>query len=184
MIPFRKIAWIKSVTLEEGALAYPGRPGLPFHLHSTPEDADSLADPAVDDLMVLIQHDQLTHLVRVTGASVEARSPRDMKKGTRDVRYSMQRACEHVLVRPLEEALFVEDVLGFDPVATGGEVFELASLPAVEASDQPMWMVQRKLLNALEGPSMQRFFAERARRPDDGMPDVALEEFLRGGGGE
>lgn len=131
MLPFRKILWVKSVSLEEGELAYAGRdpsvrareprhPGDLFELHASPEDADSLGDPAVGDLVVLTQHDQVTHLVRAVGEGVEARPRRTMRKGTRDERFSEQRTFALVLLRGFEEAPWLVDAFGFDPAATGG----------------------------------------------------------------
>lgn len=179
MLPFRRILWVKSVSLEEGVLAYPGRAGLQFDLHSTPEDADSLQDPEVGDLVVLTQHEQVTHLVRVTGERVVPRPRRTIKKGTRDERFSMQRRCEHFVIRSLDDAPFVDEAFGCTPNTTGGETLRIEELPAVVASDQPMWMVQRRILNALEGPSVRALYATRAERNKaDEMPQVDLAEFL------
>lgn len=193
MIPFKKILWVKSVSLGEGELAYGGRdrtvrarepksPGDEFELHATPEDADSLADPEVDDLLVLVQHDQATHLVRVVGDRVVERSRRTMRKGTRDERFSVERTCALVILKDLEEAPWVEDAFGFDPGATGGEVFRIDELPAFVASGDPLWLVQRRILVALEGPSIRKIYATRGEREAARMrriPKLSVQDFLR-----
>jgi len=180
VVPFRRILWVKSVSMDEGELAYSGRPGQRFDLHSTPEDADSLQDPEVGDLVVLTQHDQVTHLVKIVGERVEERPRRSIKKGTRDERFTVQRTCEHVFVRPVAEAPFVDEAFGCAPDTTGGETLRIEDLAAVKASDQPMWMVQRRILNAVEGPSFSALFVKRSHHEDDGMPKMELSEFLRG----
>lgn len=180
MLPFRKILWVKAVSLDEGEMAYPGRVGQQFFLHCTPEDADSLAEPEPEDLMVLIQHDQATHLVQALAEPVHARSPRTMKKGSRDARYSMQRAFELVVIRPLEDAVLLGETFGFDPEAGGGEVLRIDELPAYDRGEQPMWMVQRRILKAFEGHSVQALFRSRFEATSDGTPDLHLEDFLRG----
>lgn len=180
MLPLARLLWVKSVSLDEDEFAYPGRPGQAFELHATPEDGDSLQDPEVGDLLVLTQHEQATHLVRVVGERVEARSRRTMRKGTRDERFSVQRACEHVYVRPFEEAPSLEETFGCDPQAKGGETFALLELPAVQASDQPAWMLRRRILKALEGPSMRALYEASGQAREDGMPRMSLQEFLRG----
>src|SRR5687767_14031703 len=144
LFPFGKILWVKSVTLEEDELAYPGRPGRAFALHSTPDDADSLGDPAVGDIIVLTQHDRATHLVEVRGEHVEPR-PKQTIKRPRDARFSMQRTCVHRLVLDLDRAPFLEQAFGFDPDATGGEVYEIATLPSFLRTNQKLWMVQRRI---------------------------------------
>lgn len=179
MIPFRKILWVKSVSLEPDELAYSGRSGAEFALHCTPEDADSLGDPAVGDLIVLIQHEQVTHLARVVGEAVHERPRRTIKRGTRDERFSMQRICEHVIVRGFEDAPYVEEAFGADPGANGGETYAIDELPSLAASQQPLWMVQRRVLNALEGPSVRALYVTRRARQDEGKPQVDLHEFLR-----
>lgn len=144
LFPFDKILWVKSVSLEEGVLAYPGRPGRELALHSTPDDAESLGDPAVGDIIVLTQHGQATHLVEVRGERVEPRPKRTIRNTT-DARFSMQRTCVHRVVLELDRAPFLEEAFGFDPDATGGEVFEIATLPAFVRSKQKLWMVQRRI---------------------------------------
>lgn len=179
MIPFRKILWAKSVSLDEGVLAYPGRVGQAFALHCAPEDADSLQDPAVDDLLVLTQNGLVTHLSRVVGARVEPRPRRTIKKGTRDERFTMQRECAHVIVRGLDEAPLVEEAFGCDADTSGGETWRIEDLTAVIHSDQPLWMVQRRILNALEGPSVRALYTTRGERlAQTAMPQVDLHEFL------
>ena len=179
MVPLARILWVKSVSLDEDEFAYPGRPGQRFDLHAAPEDGDSLGDPEVGDLLVLTQHEQATHLVRVVGERVEARPRRSMKRGTRDERFSVQRACEHVYVRPFEEAPGLEEAFGCDPQAKGGETFAIFDLPAIEASDQPAWMVRRRILVALEGPSMRARFEAKGQTRRDDLPALTLQDFLR-----
>ncbi len=145
LFPFNKILWVKSVTMDENELAYPGRSGEEIALHSTEEDADSLQDPAVGDIVVLTQHEQVTHLVEMTGARVEARPKRTIRKNTRDARFSMQRACVIRVIVELDRAPFIADAFGFDPDAKGGEVFEIARLRAFERKGEKLWMVQRRI---------------------------------------
>ena len=180
MLPFRKILWAKSVSLEEDVFAYPGRPRQRFALHCTPEDADSLSDPEVDDLIVLTQHDLVTHIVRVIDREVTGRPRRTIRKGTRDERFSMQRLCEHVIVRDFDEAPPLEESFGCDVDTSGGETWRIEHLGAVLASDQPLWMVQKRIQTSLEGPSMRALYATRAERwASTAMPEVSLQEFLR-----
>ena len=189
MLPFRKILWVKSVSLEEGELAYAGRdpsvrareprhPGDLFELHASPEDADSLGDPAVGDLVVLTQHDQVTHLVRAVGEGVEARPRRTMRKGTRDERFSEQRTFALVLLRGFEEAPWLVDAFGFDPAATGGETFRIDELPAFVGAGQPLWMVQRRVAKALEGPSALELYMTRHERQES-LPMMFPRDFLK-----
>lgn len=130
-------------------LAYPGRPGRELQLHSTEEDAESLADPVVGDIIVLTQHDQVTHLVEVRGEEVEPRPKRTIRRGTRDARFSMQRTCVHRVVLDFDRAPFITDAFGFDPQAAGGEVFAIAELPAFLHAKVPLWMVQRRIHQAM-----------------------------------
>jgi hypothetical protein len=189
MLPFREILWVKSVSLVEGQLAYAGRdptvrareprrPGDVFELHATPEDADSLGDPAVGELVVLTQHGQLTHLVRAEGAEVEPRPRRTIRKGTRDERFSVQRTFSLVCLLELERAPWVEEAFGFDPDAGGGETHRIEALPAFVASGQPLWMVQRRIANALEGPSALQLYLTRHQRQDD-LPWMFPRDFSR-----
>ncbi len=179
VIPFRKILWVKSVSLDPGEMAYAGRIGREFELHCSPDDMDSLGDPEVGDLIVLIQHEQATHLVEVVGAKVQERPRRTIKKGSRDERFTMQRTCRHVLLGSFEEAPFVEQAFGIEPAAEGGETLAIEELPAIVNGDQPLWMVQRRVLNALQGPSVRTLYVTRRERQDDGMPQVDLREFLQ-----
>ena len=169
MLAFAKILWVKSVTLDEHTFAYggrdpqvrarePRRPGDAFELHCTVEDADSLADPRLGDLLVLTQHDLVTHLVRVVGEKVEPRPRRTIRPGTRDGRFSRQRTCELVYLRDFDEAKPVEEAFGCPVDVAGGEVFSIPELPAVERSNQPLWAVQRRLAKALE-PDARRLVA-------------------------
>lgn len=193
MLRFRRIAWTKNVALEEGELAYggidasvkarePKKAGDLFELHSTPEDAESLDDPEVGDLVVLTQHGQATHLVEVVGASVVPRSRRTMRKGTRDSRFSYQRTCRLVAMHDFDEAPFVEEAFGFDPKNEGGEVFALSELPALEASGHPLWAVQKRLEQHLAGlPSARELFLSRRRGPTpEEMVTRELETELLG----
>lgn len=162
MLPFRKIRWVKSVTMEEEVLAYssedrtsrapvPRRPGDEFPLHATKEDRESLAEPAVNDLMVLTQNDQVTHLVRVVGASVEPRPKRTIRKKTRDTKFLVQRTMALVILRDYENAPYIDEAFGFDPKATGGETFEIEQLATYQASMMPLWAVQKRIERALLG---------------------------------
>lgn len=193
MIPFRQILWVKSVSMDEDVLAYAGqdprvrareprRPGDLFELHAAPEDADSLQDPAIDDLVVLTQHEQVTHLVRVVGAEVGARSPRTMRKGTRDERFSVERTCALVLLRDFDHAPFVEEAFGFEPNADGGETHRIDELPAFVAASVPLWLVQRRVLKALQGPSLRTIYETRGEREAQRMkriPRLELQDFVR-----
>jgi hypothetical protein len=165
----RRIRWVKSVTLDEDTFAYgnddptvlarePESPGDPFELHATDDDCDTLGDPAVGDLVVLTQHDQATHLVEVVGEAIEPRPRRTVRKRTRDERFSWQRTCRLVILRDFSEAPFIREAFGFDPRAKGGDVLEIAALPAFEEAGTPLWMVQRRIERALKGelPSMKR----------------------------
>lgn len=158
----RKILWVKSVTRDDERLAYSGEDetsrafeprgrGDAFELHSTEEDAETLAAPAVSDIIVLIQHEQVTHLVEVTGETVEPRPRRTIRRGTRDARYCMQRTCEVWVLLDFETAPMIEDAFGFDPDAKGGEVLELATLPAFVSSGLPLWALQRRIERAMSG---------------------------------
>lgn len=192
MLRFRKILWTKNVALAEGELAYggldptvkarePRRSGDLFELHSTPEDAESLGDPPVGDLVVLTQHGQATHLVEVVGDGVEPRPRRTMRKGTRDARFSMQRTCRLVALHDFESAPFVEEAFGFDPQNEGGEVFRLGELPALKGSGQPLWAVQRRLEQTLNGvPSAKELFLSRRRGPtaEEALTQELEAEFL------
>src|SRR5262245_8146279 len=145
MFRFDKILWVKSVTMEEGVLAYPGRVGAEFALHCTPEDQDSLGDPAVGDIVVLTQHGQVTHLDEAGGQTVEPRAATPIRSSTRDARFSVQRTFVHRMVLDLERAPFLDEAFGFDPQATGGEVFLIAELPAFLGARVKLWMVQRRI---------------------------------------
>jgi hypothetical protein len=187
MMRFRRIRWTKNVALEEGELAYggvdptvrarePRRAGDLFELHSTPEDAESLNDPEVGDLIVLTQHGQATHLAELVGAAVEPRSRRTMRKSTRDGRFSYQRTCRLVALHGFETAPFVEEAFGFDPKNEGGEVFAIAELPALEASGQALWAVQKRLEQHLDRPPRAReLFLSRRRGPS---PEEAITREL------
>ncbi|MEO1234079.1 MAG: hypothetical protein AAFZ18_34815 [Myxococcota bacterium] len=195
MMRFRRILWTKNVALEEGELAYggvdptvkarePKRPGDLFELHSTPEDADSLGDPESGDLIVLTQHGQATHLAEIVGGGVEPRSRRTMRRGSRDSRFSYQRTLRLVALHDFEAAPFVEDAFGFDPQNEGGEVFALEDLPAFERSGQPLWAVQRRLEQQLDGPpNVRELFLSRRRGPSlEEQMTRELEAELLGGG--
>ncbi len=161
VIPFGRIRWVKSVSLDEDQLAYAGRDrtvlareprrrGDHFELHATPDDRESLEDPEVDDLIVLTQHDLVTHLIKVVSPHVVARPKSSMRRGTRDQRFSVQRTCALVLLCELDEAPSTEKAFGFDPNAGGGEVFRIEALDAYRASDQPLWAVQRRIVQAMK----------------------------------
>lgn len=189
MINPRLIRWIKSVSLDEDLLAYAGRDptvlareprraGDLFELHSAEDDLDGLADPAVGEIIGLAQHKQLTHLVEVVGAGVVDRPKATIRPKTRDVRFCVERTCKLLLLRDFEEAPSLEEAFGFDPRAEGGEVLEIAALPAFEAAATPLWMVQRRILRAMEGelPSVKaRLLRLRQRAAKDGGM-VPLEE--------
>ncbi len=156
MLPFARIRWTKNVALAEGELAYggvdptvrarePKRPGDLFELHSTPEDAESLGEPPIGDLIVLTQHGQATHLAEFVGDGVEPRPRRKMRKGTRDSRYSYQRTCRLIAMHDFDTAPFVEEAFGFDPHNEGGEVHAIAELEAFERAQRPLWAVQKRL---------------------------------------
>lgn len=174
---FRKILWTKNVALSDGSLAYSGqdpsvkarepkKSGDLFELHSTPEDAESLGDPSVGDLLVLTQHGQATHLVEVIGSSVEPRSRRTMRKGTRDFRFTDQRTCRLIALHDFDSAPFVEDAFGFDPKNEGGEVFRLNHLPSFESANQPLWAIQKRLEQHLDGtPNLRQLFLSRDKGP-------------------
>lgn len=184
---FRRIRWTKNVALDEDELAYggvdptvkarePRRTGDLFELHSTPEDAESLDDPAPGDLIVLTQHRQATHLAEIVGAAVEPRPRRTMRRGTRDKRYACQRTCRLVALHDFAQAPPVEDAFGFDPRNEGGEVWAIEALPAFEASGQPLWAVQRRLEQQLDrAPSMRELFE---RRPSGPTPEEAVTREL------
>ena len=175
MFPFGKILWVKSVSLDEDTFAYgrqdptvkarePKGNGDLFELHSTPDDAESLGDPLVGDLIVLLQHRQATHLVEVVGESPQPRPKKTMRKGSRDSRYSVQRTCRCVALQLFDEAPFVEEAFGFDPRAEGGEVFLIKELPSFEKSKQPLWAVQRRIHQALLGrQSLKAQFLNRRK---------------------
>ncbi|MEM7678295.1 MAG: hypothetical protein AAF449_20070 [Myxococcota bacterium] len=175
MRPFARILWTKNVALEEGELAYggvdptvkarePKRSGDLFELHSTPEDAESLSEPAVDDIVVLTQHRQATHLATFVAAHVEPRSRRKMRKGTRDSRFSFQRICRLIAMHDFESAPFVEDAFGFDPQNEGGEVFAISELDAFARHGRPLWAVQKRLEQKLNpSPSIRQQIIARAK---------------------
>ena len=173
VVPFGRIRWVKSVALGEDELAYaredptvrarePRRRGDLFELHSTPEDAESLQDPEPGDLIVLVQHGYVTHLARIVSERVEPRPKSTIRRGTRDHRFSMQRTCALEILCDYEHAPTLEEAFGFDPRAGGGEVFAILELEAFEASGQPAWAVQRRIVQAMTK-------ADRpARRPSEG----------------
>lgn len=168
MLSFTRILWTKNVALAEGELAYggvdssvrarePKKPGDLFELHSTPEDAESLGDPPVGDLIVLTQHGQATHLAEFVQDAVEPRSRRKMRKGTRDFRYSFQRTCRLVAMHGFDDAPFVEEAFGFDPQNEGGEVHAIAELESFERSGKPLWAVQKRIEQQLRAtPDFRR----------------------------
>ncbi len=174
---FRRILWTKNVALGDGELAYggqdasikarePKKPGDHFELHSTPEDAESLSEPKVGDLIVLTQHGQATHLIEVIGATIETRSRRTMRKGSRDTRFPYQRTCALVVMHDFGTAPFVEEAFGFNPRNEGGEVFLLSQLPAFEASNFPLWAVQKRLEQQLDGAiTIRDLFLSRNKGP-------------------
>ena len=187
MLRFRRILWTKNVALSSGEFAYggedlsvkarePKKVGDQFELHSTPEDAESLSDPKAGDLLVLTQHGQATHLIEVIGHSVENRSRRTMRKGTRDTRFPYQRTCKLVALHWFDTAPFVEEAFGFNPRNEGGEVFAITQLPAFEASDQPLWAVQRRIEQQLVGrQDIRDLFRSRSRESD---PEEAITREL------
>lgn len=176
LFPFRKILWVKSVTLDEEHLAYggqdpsvlarePKRPGDHFDLHIAELDADTLEDPETGDILALTQHDQLTHLVEIVGDEVQERPKNTIRKGTKDGKFCYQRTCKLLLLRDFEDAPFIEDAFGFEPNAKGGEVFQIETLDAYEAADQPLWMVQRRIHHSMSAkPQAQRLFQMGAWR--------------------
>jgi hypothetical protein len=160
-LDFRRIRWVKSVTLEDD-FAYCGEdptvlareprgPGDLFELHATEDDEDTLGDPAVGDLVVLTQHDQATHVVEVVGERVEARPRRTMRPRSRDELFAFQRTCRCLVLLGFDEAPLIRHAFGFDPEAKGGDVLELASLPSLERAGTPLWMLQRRLERAMTG---------------------------------
>lgn len=163
MIPFGRIRWVKSIALGEDELAYAEarRRGQEFALHSTPEDADSLGDPEVGDLIVLIQHGYATHLARFVSEGVEPRPKSTIRKGTRDARFSMQRTCAVEIQCDYDDAPTVEEAFGFDPKAGGGETYAILELDTYEDSNQPAWAVQRRIVQAMTKPKPKR-------RPSEG----------------
>ena len=161
MLAFAKILWVKSVTLDEHTFAYgrrdpsvrarePRRAGDVFDLHCTPEDAESLADPQSGDLLVLTQHDLATHLVQVIGDDVCPRPRRTIRPGTRDGRFSWQRTCSLIYLRDFEDAPSIQEAFGVPVDVSGGEVFFIPELAAIERSNFPRWAVQRRIAKALE----------------------------------
>ncbi len=186
MLPFARILWTKNVALEEGELAYggvdptvrarePKRKGDLFELHSTPEDAESLSDPAVGDIIVLTQHGQATHLAEFVSAGIEPRPRRKMRKGTRDARFSFQRTCRLIAMYDFDMAPFVEDAFGFDPQNEGGEVYAITALEAFERAKRPLWAVQKRLEQKLSG---QRSFREMLARGPRADPNQAVTREL------
>ncbi len=130
-------------------------PGDRFFLHASEDDAYSLDDPAVGDVILLTQHAQATHLVRVVGVRSEPR-PRAELRRPHGKRFPFRRECELLRMKDFEEAPLIEEAFGFDPRAQGGEVFEIAELSAFSAADTPLWLVQRRILAAFDGPSLRR----------------------------
>ena len=190
MQPFARILWTKNVALEEGELAYggidptvrarePKRPGDLFELHSTPEDADSLADPKVGDIIVLTQHGQATHLAELVGAGVDPRPRKKMRKGTRDSRYSFQRTCRLIAMHDFDAAPFVEEAFGFDPKNEGGEVHRIDELDAFARANKPLWAVQKRLEQKLRPQaSFRQHLLTRARRsPADEVTRELADRF-------
>ncbi len=190
-LDFRRIRWVKSVTLEDD-FAYcgedpevrarePREPGDLFELHATEDDVDTLADPAVGDLVVLTQHDQATHVVEVVGEAVEPRPRRTMRPRSRDELFCFQRTCRCLVILGFDEAPLIRHAFGFDPDAKGGDVLEIAQLPALERAGMPMWMVQRRLERALTGQLPATRPAGRRRSVDR----AAVSPFAdRGGPGK
>lgn len=188
VLPFTRILWTKNVALAEGELAYggvdptvrarePKRAGDLFELHSTPEDAESLQEPAVGHLIVLTQHGQATHLAEFVAAGVEPRPRRKMRKGTRDARFSFQRTCRLVAMMDFESAPFVEDAFGFDPRNEGGEVFRIPELDAFIRAGRPLWAVQKRLEQRLNGrPSIRERLLARSQ-PTSG--DMVTQELAQ-----
>lgn len=171
----RRILWVKAVTRNDDLLAYSGEdetarhreprePGDEFELHTTEEDAESLSLPAAGDVIALIQHDQLTHLVEVVGEKVTPRLRRTMRRNSNDSHYPMQRTCRLLVLRGFEDAPLIEEAFGFDPDAKGGDVLEIATLPAFEKSDVNLWGVQLRIERALSGELKPRL-KKGIRRP-------------------
>ena len=194
MLPFTKILWTKNVALGEDELAYggidptvrsrePKKAGDPFELHSTPEDAESLSDPAVGDIIVLTQHGQATHLAEFVADAVEPRPRRKMRKGTRDARYSFQRTCRLIAMYGFDRAPFVEDAFGFDPRNEGGEVFAIVDLDAFERSGRPLWAVQKRLEQRLSGKTTfrEQLLARARPSPNDEVTRELATRFGVGG---
>lgn len=159
---FRKILWIKSVTRDDDVLAYSGEDetsrapeprvfGDLFELHASEDDADTLDAPSMGDLIALTQHDQVTHLVEVAGEKVVPRPRKTIRRGTNDAHFGFQRTCRLIILRTFEDAPLIEDAFGFDPDAKGGEVFEIATLPAFEKTGLVLWAVQRRVERAMRG---------------------------------
>lgn len=157
---FRTIFWVKSVTLEEPVAAYSGqdpsvrareakRPLEPLDLHIAEDDAPSLAEPAIGDIIVLTQESLATHLVEVTGADVRPRPKKTIRRGTRDERFCFQRECKLIVFRDFDVAPTIDAAFGFEPNAEGGEVFDIRTLPAFARAKVPLWLVQRRIANAL-----------------------------------
>ena len=186
MLPFARIRWTKNVALEEGELAYggvdptvrarePKKAGDLFELHCTPEDSESLGDPAVGDLIVLTQHRQATHLAEFVMDGIEPRPRRKMRKGTRDARFSFQRTCRLIAMHDFDAAPFVEDAFGFDPKNEGGEVWAIADLDAFDRAGRPLWAVQKRLEQKLRPMVGIREHLLARKRPS---PDAAVTREL------
>ncbi len=161
VLDFRRILWVKSVSLDAGVLNYGGEdpsvrhrepraPGDAFELHATPDDADSLAEPEVGDWIVLTQEGYATHLVEVVGETVRPRRRRSMRPNTRDARFSVERTVELVVLRGYDRAARIEAAFGFDPRALGGAVLRLDELDEVMERGEPLWMLQRRIALAFE----------------------------------
>lgn len=159
---FRRVSWVKSVSLDEDVVAYspeedtlarkPRSSGDLFDLHASEDDALTLEDPAVGDVVVLTQHDWVTHLVEVTGASVVPRPRATIRRGTRDARFDAQREVKLLVLRRFDEAPLIEEAFGFDPGAKGGEVLRIDELPAFTKAKTPLWLVQRRIIHKMYDP--------------------------------
>lgn len=160
---FRRVSWVKSVSVDEGVVAYSAEDGESlarkprfsgdlFDVHASEDDAATLEDPAIGDVLVLTQHDWVTHLVEVTGTKVVRRPRATIKKGTRDAHFNMQREVKLLVLRRFEEAPLIEEAFGFDPGAKGGEVLAIEELPAFERAKTPLWLVQRRIIHKMYDP--------------------------------
>ncbi|MGH8545172.1 MAG: hypothetical protein ACREX3_16425 [Gammaproteobacteria bacterium] len=144
-----KIIWIKSVDNKHGDIwAYSGedpakrhfepqRAGDEFNLHWPNAKHVNATRPCRGDIICLVQHMHVTHLVKVCDDQPHDRPAQDCRPGSEDAHYAVARRVRVLAMRGKGRAPHYSQALRFMPGLQGGPCCEIAKLKRFKESHWP-----------------------------------------------